>query len=483
MDSRQDEYVLSKIVNMYPVIIQIPDINTMLIKSRSSARILVLSLLILMSSCENKPAPQSHESLTGTRVEVLGNLEIHQISTASFDELPLRSKLYAYQLYQACTAATAIAFDQRIQHGQELKRFVDFLSREEAITSPALAHGWKEYSKLFWACTGNYYPRNHRKFIPEIDSTAFWEEIDRYFDSSGMHLTDVFPRVSNAGIFDLSVNPILICDRGSSVDPIAGSAINLYGPSLTFEQVKEHRHHSRNGRLIRMNDQLTEELYRLGSPGGNQGRMTDVISNVITALQSAIGYAPSHAVPSINHLVDHLITGEMESFSNHLACMSRDTTDVIFRIGFFDTSQDPLGKRGIFGSLLLVKNHEVTRQLRAELETCPDREYRFAYDVLCATGCFGPICPLWISTEEGIMDQPVLLANILETLVSHEDSLDLQKAVSLLNIEGTGSNQVQNRYVFIMPKLEPVWNRMGTITDINLVYTRNFTRQMVEFSH
>ena len=173
----------------------------------------------------------------------------------------------------------------------------------------------------------------------------------------------------------------------------------------------------------------------------------------------------------------------MESFNNHLALLSRDTSDVIFRIGFFDTSKDPLGKRGIFGGMVLVKNHETTAQLRAVLDDHPDRENHFAYDVLCATGCYGPLCPVWIKGEEGIMGQPVLLSNILETLASAGDSLDLQKATaSLEDIQGTRSRSVQNRYVFIMPQLEPVWNRMGTIIGFNLVYTRDFARQMVEFS-
>ena len=445
---------------------------------------MVFPVLIILSGCGKKPANAIKEPLPETRIETLDDLEIHQLYCPSYEKLPLRLKQYAYHLYRACVAGRDIAFDQRIHHGRELKRFVDFLARKEVITSPALTAGWRRYSKLFWACTGNYHQVSRRKFVPDVNPTAFWKEIEAHFISTGSCLEEVYPNVRNALIFDSSVSPALICDSGSSADPIASSAINLYNPSLTYEQVKAHmQRHARNGRLTLQDGQLVEEYYRIRSEEGVPGRMADAISNVVTELQSAIGHAAAPAVPLIDQLVSYLITGDMESFNNHLALLSRDTSDVIFRIGFFDTSKDPLGKRGIFGGMVLVKNHETTAQLRAVLDDHPDRENHFAYDVLCATGCYGPLCPVWIKGEEGIMGQPVLLSNILETLASAGDSLDLQKATaSLEDIQGTRSRSVQNRYVFIMPQLEPVWNRMGTIIGFNLVYTRDFARQMVEFS-
>ncbi len=446
-------------------------------------RITLIVFILLLIGCGRKPESSTLESPSETKVESLDGLEIHQLRCPCFDVLPRQSKLYAYHLYQACVAGREIAIDQRIQHGPELLRFIDFLTQKKVITSPTLAPGWDRYCKLFRACNGNYRPVDSHKFIPAIDPEAFWNQVNPYFRSSGTHLDEVFPNVRNAGIFDASFNPILVCCSDSTTDPIAGSAINLYGPSLTYDRIKGYKRQARNGRLVLKGDQLVEDYYRISSEGGLQGRMLGTLSNIVTSLQSAIGYAPALAVPMIDQLIDHLISGDMQAFCNHLALINKDTSDVIFRIGFYDTNQDPFGQRGVLGGLVLVKNDSATAKLRFELSEHNDKQDYFAYDILCATGCYGPICPIWLSGEAGVLDRPLLLSNVMEILAKSDDSLNLQSvADTIIDTEGLHSIQIQNKYVFIMPTLKPVWNRMGTVTDIDLIYTRDFSRQMLEFT-
>ena len=106
-------------------------------------------------------------------LERIDDVSIAQIYADGFPALPVREKVLVWHLYNAALAGRDIYYDQRYAHGLEMREVLEEILTHSDRLDVETRDAIHRYTKLFWLNTGPFNNLTARKYILDIDPTAF----------------------------------------------------------------------------------------------------------------------------------------------------------------------------------------------------------------------------------------------------------------------------------------------------------------------
>src|SRR4029078_2922269 len=233
--------------------------------------------------------------------------------------------------------------------------------------------------------------------------------------------------------FDPGVDTIVTNKTpGAGKDILTSSANNLYVGVSMKDLDGFNEQHPLNSRIVRGDDRIVEEVYRVG------GKYDREIRQIIGHLEAAIPYATETMAAALLALIRFYTTGaDADRVAYDIAWVQDKASPVDTINGFVEVYMDPRGMKGAWEALGFYVNREKTegiRRLAASAQWFEDRmpwapHYRKeggrgitanAIDVVVESGDSGPIPPEGINlpNDQGIREKygskSVSLTNVNE---------------------------------------------------------------------
>jgi dipeptidyl-peptidase-3 len=356
---------------------------------KSSARTLLSALLLAanllsysapaLAQKPSHPAAAAPKQTTRTSlVERVGTTGILQLEAESFRALSPRQKILAYYLTQASIAVDPIIYDQLSRYGLRQRRILEaVVSHPRGVPAPVLKK-ITDYTKLFWANTGNHNGYTAQKFLPAFT----YDELERAglqsIKNGGLLMTaDEFRKELSelrASFFDPSFEPMSTAKSPEGgLDIIQASSNNFYGPGVTLADLKNFRErYALNSRVVKVpnsrgSGELVEQVWRAGAPDGSvaPGLYAEYLNKAIGYLEQAKPYAEPGQVEVIDKLIRYYQTGEAADWLAVGEAWVQNRVNVDFSNGFVEVYRDARGVKGAIQGFVTVTdeglNHIMTR--------------------------------------------------------------------------------------------------------------------------
>jgi dipeptidyl-peptidase-3 len=344
----------------------------------------LLSTLLLVGIVFSYSAPthaQTHATARATQtrertslVERVGSTGILQLEAESFRDLTPRQKILAYYLSQASIAVDPIIYDQISRFGLRQKRILEAVVSHPRGVRPAALKKINDYTKLFWANTGNHNGYTAQKFLPEFTYEELEQAGLQAIKNGGLLMTpDEFRKELGElrqSFFDPKFEPMSTAKSPEGgLDIIQASANNFYGPRVTLADLKNFQErYPLNSRVVKMPDgALVEQVYRAGTPDGMvpPGLYAEYLNKAIGFLQQARAYAEPGQAEVIDKLIRFYQTGEYRDWIALGEAWVQNRVTVDFSNGFVEVYRDARGVKGAIQGFVTVTdealNHIMTR--------------------------------------------------------------------------------------------------------------------------
>ncbi|MDT5159020.1 MAG: dipeptidyl-peptidase [Acidobacteriota bacterium] len=348
---------------------------------KSTARTLLSFLLLvgIIFSCSTHA--QTHAQARAGRkpertslVERVGSTGILQLEAESFRGLSPRQKILAYYLSQASIAVDPIIYDQMSRFGLRQKRILEAVVSHPRGVRPATLKKINDYTKLFWANTGNHNGYTAQKFLPEFTYTELEQAGLQAVKNGELLLTpDEFRKELSElrpAFFDPKFEPMSTAKSPEGgLDIIQASANNFYGPNVTLADLKNFQErYPLNARVVKTADgTLVEQVYRAGTPDGTvpPGLYAEYLNKAIGFLQKARPYAEPGQADVIDKLIRFYQTGEYRDWIAVGEAWVQNRVTVDFSNGFVEVYRDARGVKGAIQGFVTITdealNHIMTR--------------------------------------------------------------------------------------------------------------------------
>ena len=349
-------------------------------------------------------------------LERVGDAAVAQVYADGFEELTREQKILVWHLYNAALAGRDIYYDQRHALALELRNFLEEIVTHAEGIEPGVSSAIVRYTKLFWINSGPYNNLTARKFV--LDCTrdqllAAAKQAEKngatfgYACSAGVEVC--VDRLAPM-LLDPTVDPMVTNKTpGDRRDILETSANNFYvGVSMADLEGFDERY-PLNSRLVKVNDSLVEEVYRVG------GKYDAQIREIVHHLEAAIPYAPAATADALRALIRWYQTGEdADRVAYDIAWVHDKDSPVDTINGFIEVYMDARGIKGAWESLVYYVNRHKTENIRkiaAHAQWFEDRmpwspEYRKegvrgvtanAIDVVVECGESAPVTPVGIN--------------------------------------------------------------------------------------
>ncbi|HEX3560558.1 MAG TPA: hypothetical protein VHU19_15235 [Pyrinomonadaceae bacterium] len=352
---------------------------------RSPARLLVSALLvfaIIFSLCAapalaQRPASARPKATAeGTSlVERVGTTGILQLESDSFKDLSPRQKILAYYLSQAAIAVDPIIYDQMSRYGLRQKRLLEAVVSHPRGTPPAALRKITDYTKLFWANSGNHNGYTAQKFLPDFTPEELEGAALQAVKNGGLRMTPDELRKElgelRQSFFDPNFEPMSTAKSPQGgLDIIQASANNFYGPNVTLADLKNFQeHYPLNSRVVKRTDgSLVEEVYRAGTPDGTvpPGLYAEYLKKAIGYLVQAKPYAEPGQTEVIDKLIRYYQTGEYRDWVAVGEAWVQNRVDVDFSNGFVEVYRDARGVKAAIQGFVTITD-ETLNQLMTKI--------------------------------------------------------------------------------------------------------------------
>jgi dipeptidyl-peptidase-3 len=379
-------------------------------------------------------------------LERVDDAAVVQVYADGFARLARSEKILAWHLYRAAIAGRDIYYDQRHRLALVMRDVLEAIltAAPKAAAAgdpiePATLADVERYTKLFWINSGPYNNLTARKFVLSCSPQQFVTAAriaaragGRFPARPGETLEQLLARLQPM-FFDPACEPMVTAKTPPPDQDILGaSANNLYRDVTTRDLEGYAERYPLNSRLVKRDERLVEEVYRVNGRYGRQ------IAEVVRHLNAAIAYAPPATARALGALVIWYETGEVaDRIAYDIAWVEDQNSPIDTLNGFIEVYLDARGVKGAWASLVSYVNQEKTggiQRLAAAAQWFEDRmpwapEYRKsavrgvtanAIDVVIETGDAGPISALGINlpNDQAIREQhgskSVSLANIAD---------------------------------------------------------------------
>ncbi|NMB74349.1 MAG: hypothetical protein GYA21_04380 [Myxococcales bacterium] len=394
---------------------------------------------------EAEPSPSPERPDDAFLAGSAGDVTLLRIFADNFLELAARERLQAYHLTRAVLTARDIAFDQVHQDGVETRRFLENLLAGGLPSDPALEIRLWCYLKQMWIHGGFFDRLTGRKLatgfsVEEIKraaalASAAGLELDL---NKGEPLEVKLSRLT-ASLFEPARLTGAIAPPPAAKDDLPGATANLYAGIVPRDLVGFAEQHPRNSRLIRVDGQPFEEVFRAGDRRRKipPGRYAVELSRVIQRLQDAQLIAPRAQREYLAALIEHFQSGEPEAFRNAARLWSEADLTVEAGLGFLDLTLDARRQKGVFAGMVGVRDtppdalldsllaqwqqFEASLPEKARPERPSEAPRATALQLLAFTGRLDSPCPIafYLPEDGGSGAEPprrvVLFSNVIES--------------------------------------------------------------------
>jgi dipeptidyl-peptidase-3 len=373
-------------------------------------------------------------------LERVDDVAVAQVYADGFESLPLREKTLIWHLYQAAIAGRDIFYDQKHRNNLEMRRVLETVMSHPQGIDPATLAEIRRYTKLFWINSGPYNHHSARKFVLNLQPTAFAEAVKKAVANGapaptapGESLDALLARLQPM-FCDPEVDPVVTNKTpGPGRDILSASANNLYAGGVTQADVKGFTEtHALNSQLVKQDGRLVEEVYKVG------GTYSKEITAIVRHLEGAIPFAMEPMARALRALIRFYQTGETADRVKYDIAWVADTASPVDVInGFIEVYMDPRGLKGAWESVVFYVNPQKAARIKALGDQAQwfedhmpfDPKFRKpdvkgiianAIDVVIETGDSGPITPIGINlpNDEQIRERygskSVALANVTE---------------------------------------------------------------------
>ena len=372
-------------------------------------------------------------------LERVDDAAVVQLYADGFDALPLEQKTLVWHLYQAAIDGRDIYYDQRYEHGLEMRAVLEtILTHDEEVDAETLDEV-RRYTKLFWINSGPFNNLTARKFVLGCTPEAFLgaskaaAEAGAEFPTRPDESIEAMVERLRPFFFDPDFEPIVTNKSpGPDGDILLDSANNLYEGVAMDDLQGFDEEYGLNSKLVKRDGELVEEPYRIG------GRYSERIERIIGHLKDAESVAPEGTAKALRALVTFYESGlEEDRKAYDIAWVQDDDASVDTINGFIEVYMDARGVKGSWESAVFYVDPEKTEAIRsiaAEAQWFEDHmpyapEYRKpnvtgitanAIEVVIEAGDCGPVTPIGINLpndgdiREEYGSKSVSLSNVIK---------------------------------------------------------------------
>ncbi|MFA6401570.1 MAG: dihydrofolate reductase [Salinivirgaceae bacterium] len=321
---------------------------------------------------ENNPYNSDNQNFAFL-LEQFADIKIMRYPVPGFNALTIQQKELIYVLSQAALCGRDIIYDQFYRHNLTVRRTNEAII--ESYSGNRETVDFKEflvYAKRVWFSNGIHHHYSTDKFFPSITPEYFAELVKqsnarllplKKAESVDGFIARIAPIIFNA---DLDKKRIVL---ESSKDIVAASATNFYQNvsqkeaeefAAGYKQLNPDKPISigLNSRLIKENNQLKEQVYKVG------GLYSTAIEQIVFWLQKALPLAENEQQKrSIDLLIAYYQSGDLKIWDSYNVSWVEDLSSTVdFVNGFIETYGDPLGMKATWESVVNFKDMEVSKR-------------------------------------------------------------------------------------------------------------------------
>jgi dipeptidyl-peptidase III len=333
--------------------------------------VLIAATVLSYSARAQRPTARAAEKPERTSlVERVGTTGILQVEAESFRALSPRQKLLAYYLSQAAIAVDPIIYDQLSRYGLRQKHLLEAIVSHPQGVPPATLRKIVDYTKLFWANSGNHNNYTAQKFLPDFTPAELEEAALQAIKNGGLRMTpeELHTELSDLrqSFFDPAFEPMSTAKSPQGgLDILQASSNNLYGPNVTLADLKNFQeHYPLNSRVVKRADgTLAEEVYRAGTPDGSvpPGLYAEYLKKAIGYLEQARPYAEPGQADVIDKLIRYYQTGEPRDWISVGEAWVQNRVTVDFSNGFVEVYHDARGAKGAIQGFVSVTDQTLNQ--------------------------------------------------------------------------------------------------------------------------
>ncbi|MCB0375844.1 MAG: dihydrofolate reductase, partial [Sinomicrobium sp.] len=295
-------------------------------------------------------------------VDQFADLRILRYQIPGWEDLTLKEQKLVYYLTQAGLSGRDIMWDQNYRHNLRIRKALENIYT--AYKGDKTTGDWKNfevYLKRIWFSNGIHHHYSNDKIKPDFSR--------EYFETLLNETATSLAPEAVAVIFDESDAKKV--NQAKSVDNVALSAVNFYGPDITNEDVmafyagmespdpEKPLSFGLNSQLVKENGTLKERVYKSG------GLYGEAIDKIIYWLEKAREVAENQAQgDALGLLIEYYRTGDLKTWDDYNVAWTQATEGNIDYInGFVEVYNDPLGYRGSYETIVQIKDFEMSRKM------------------------------------------------------------------------------------------------------------------------
>lgn len=300
--------------------------------------------------------------------EKFDDVQILRYQVPQFYELSFQEKLFAYYLSMAAYEGRDIIYDQNYKHNLWIRNALETIYAHAQTNRDASPfHDFENYLKRIWFSNGIHHHYSTNKFYPGFQEDHLREFIrqtpGQAFTNAGVEKNDILKQLPRLIFSETDTKRV---ELDNSKDLLLNSANNFYEGINQKEAEKfyeqfpaDGKSYGLNSKLIKSKGKLQERFWTIN------GMYSRPISKITQWLKKAALVAPSAIQQkSLHKLIEFYETGSLEAFNAYNLLWLQDSNPKIETInGFIEVYGDPLGKKGSWEGLVMIRDDEMTSKL------------------------------------------------------------------------------------------------------------------------
>ncbi|MGZ0017253.1 dipeptidyl-peptidase 3 family protein [Yeosuana sp. AK3] len=330
-----------------------------------------LSLVALfLASCVNGKSEKPSEAITvkdtvqfNYNVEQFADIKILRYQIPGWKQLTLKEQKLAYYLTQAGLAGRDIIWDQNYRYNLTIRTALESIYTQ--YSGDKSTEEWKAfetYLKRIWFSNGIHHHYSNDKIKPEFSSDYLKQLLaETHTVLEGDAFEVIFNEVDSKKV-----------NQAKGVDNVALSAVNMYGPNVTNDDVINFYKNKTspdatkplsfglNSQLVKENGVLKERIYKSGGLYGS------AIDEIIKWLELAKGVAENEAqAHAFGLLIDYYKTGDLQIWDDYNVAWTAVTNGNIDYINsFIEVYNDPLGYTGSYETIVQINDFDMSQKMK-----------------------------------------------------------------------------------------------------------------------
>ena len=329
----------------------------------------------------NEPEPSTPQRQTDDYLDGrIANTQILRAYVDGFPLLPAQKRLLVHRLSRAVFSGRPILMDQLCSNNLEVTRFFTLVKKNNFDTPAQLDRDFFLLLGQIWLNSGLYDLHTLRKLKPSFTAEQL-QAAATALASTGVDLTTAAKDESleqkisriNQILFDQEFQPTLVYRPGNS-SPIFSYPLNLYD-GITPRHLRNFTEkYPLNSRLVAVDEKVVEDVYRTGDRMRKipRGRYQKRLQQIIDQLESAAVLSGKELRRALVELAEFFRTGDYDQLQQACQLLADSQEDVLFSLGFVDTSLDPRRKKGLLEGFVGIRNRGLEVQLASMLNRLPD---------------------------------------------------------------------------------------------------------------